>query len=65
MTAQPDVLELTREQYEAFLAGEVDRWKHDLTLADFISAFRSGELDDRDPEVARLAALVGLGQNGR
>jgi hypothetical protein len=65
MTTQADVLELTREEYEAFLAAEVDRWNHDLTLADFINAFRSGELDDSDPEVARLVALVGLGQNGR
>jgi hypothetical protein len=65
MTEQSDVLELSREEYDAFLAAEIGRWEHDLTLADFISAFRSGELDDSDPEVARLVALVGLGQNGR
>jgi hypothetical protein len=64
MATPSDVLEFTKEEYEAFLAEEVDRWDGDMTLADFISAFCSGELDDRDPEVSRLAALVGLGQNG-
>lgn len=65
VTTQGDVVEMTREEYEAFLAKEIGRWEHGFTLADFIAGFRSGELDDSDPEVARLASLVGLGQNGR
>ena len=65
MTKQANVLELSRDDYEAFLAAEIGRWNHDLSLPAFIAAFRSGELDDRDPEVARLVALVGLWQNGR
>jgi hypothetical protein len=67
MAHQPsaEVHELTTKQYEAFLAGEIKRWNKGLTLDEFIRAYRGGELDDSDPEVARLVALLGLGQNGR
>jgi hypothetical protein len=67
VTRRPDaeVVALTTKEYEAFLAAEIGQWTSGLTLAQFISAYRGGELDDRDPEVSRLAALVGLGQNGR
>jgi hypothetical protein len=59
------VVELTRGEYESFLTSEIARWRDDLTLATFISAYRGGELDESDPEVDRLVALIGLGQNGR
>ncbi len=60
-----EVHELTTKQYEAFLSGEISRWRKGLTLDEFIRAYRGGELDDGDPEVSRLTALLGLGQNGR
>jgi hypothetical protein len=62
---EAEVVALTTEQYEEFLATEISQWKTGLTLPEFIRAYRDGELDDGDPEVSRLAALVGLGQNGR
>jgi hypothetical protein len=65
VTKQTEVLELSKGEYEDFLAAEIGRWRGDLTLPAFISAYRAGELDETDPEVARLVALVGLGQNGR
>jgi hypothetical protein len=60
-----EVVEMTTEQYETFLGAEISRWREAITLDQFIRAYRDGELDDGDPEVSRLAALVGLGQNGR
>jgi hypothetical protein len=62
---EAEVVALTTKQYEAFLTSEISQWRSGLTLDQFIHAYRDGELDDSDPEVSRLAALVGLGQNGR
>jgi hypothetical protein len=60
-----EVVELSADEYEAFLEAEIGGWNASLTLPAFVSAYRQGELDDSDAEVARLVALVGLGQNGR
>jgi hypothetical protein len=57
------VVEMTRSEYEGFLAREVDR-ATGLAVGAFIEAYAAGRLDDSDPEVARLAALLALGQNG-
>jgi hypothetical protein len=57
------VVEMTRSEYERFLAREVDR-SFGVAVDRFIEAYAAGELDDSDPEVARLAALLALGQNG-
>jgi hypothetical protein len=62
---QADVVAMTTRQYETFLGAEVAHWRKGLTLDQFIRAYRADELDDGDPEVSRLAALIGLGQNGR
>jgi hypothetical protein len=56
---------MTTKQYESFLEAEIGHWKEGLTLDQFIRDYRAGELDDGDPEVSRLVALIGLGQNGR
>jgi hypothetical protein len=60
-----EVVEMTTKQYESFLEAEIGHWKEGLTLDQFIRDYRAGELDDGDPEVSRLVALIGLGQNGR
>jgi hypothetical protein len=54
---------MTLEEYQRFLASEVERGLG-MAVDDFIKAYAAGELDDSDPEVARLAALLALGQNG-
>jgi hypothetical protein len=51
------------DEYTSFLCQEVERGVS-MTVADFIAAYTAGELDDTDPEVARLAALLAIGQNG-
>lgn len=65
MAESAELLTLSTDEYETFLSDEIGRWQDGLSLAKFISAYREGRLDDSDPEVARLAALIGLGQNGR
>ena len=60
---QTPVVEMTLEEYQRFLASEVERGLG-MAVDDFIKAYAAGELDDSDPEVARLAALLALGQNG-
>jgi hypothetical protein len=57
------VVEMTRSEYENFLAREVDR-SFGVAVGRFVEAYAAGELNDSDPEVARLAALLALGQNG-
>lgn len=58
------VIELSKTDHEAFLAREVHAGSG-LDVAAFVEAFTAGRLDEADPEVTRLAALIGLGQNGR
>jgi hypothetical protein len=63
--ARADVVELPEREYEAFLTAEIQHWKHGFTLHTFIEAYQSGRLDDGDPEVTRLVALLDLLQNGQ
>jgi hypothetical protein len=57
------VIDLTNEEYDAYLAGEVHR-AVGLTVAEFTRAYNSGELDDADPSVCDLVGLLRIGQNG-
>jgi hypothetical protein len=62
-TAATEIIDFSPEEYEAFLAREVERGTG-LDLAAFVREYREGELDEADPEVARLVGLLALGQNG-
>jgi hypothetical protein len=62
-TAETELIELSRGDYEAFLARELKAGVG-LDLATFLKRYADGKLDEADPEVARLAALLGVGQNG-
>jgi hypothetical protein len=57
------VIDLTPEEYDAYLSGEVHR-AVGLTVAEFTSAYQAGELDDADPAVCDLVGLLRIGQNG-
>jgi hypothetical protein len=59
-----DIWEPTAEQFNAFVADETRRATC-LGVPEFIAKYDAGELDDGDAEVARIVALLGLGQNGR
>jgi hypothetical protein len=61
---QTEFIDLSRGEYEAFQARELQA-ALGLDLPTFIAEYAAGKLDEADPEVARLAALLGLGQNGR
>ncbi len=63
-SAGTPVIDLTGEEYDAYLAGEVHR-AVGLTVTEFVRAYRSGELDDADPAVCDLIGLLRIGQNGR
>ena len=58
------LLDLSREEYLAFLEREVRR-ALGIGVEVFVDRYRAGEYDEADPEVARLVALVGPGQDGR
>jgi hypothetical protein len=60
---QTEVIEFTQDEYRAFLGRELDA-ALGLDIPTFLTNYASGELDEADPEVARLAALLGVGQNG-
>jgi hypothetical protein len=62
-TATTEIIDLSTEEYEAFLTREVQK-ATGLDLASFVRAYGEGKLDEADPEVARLAGLLALGQNG-
>lgn len=57
------VIDLTSEEYDAYLESEVRRLKG-MTVADFVRAYEAGELDDSDPVVSELVGLLRIGQDG-
>jgi len=57
------VLELDAREYGAFLEREVQRGLG-LSVDQFVSRYRAGELNEGDPDVSDLAGLLWLGQNG-
>jgi hypothetical protein len=57
------VIDLTPEEYDAFLDREVGR-AAGMTAAEFVRAYSAGELDDADPAVGDLVVLLRIGQNG-
>ncbi len=61
-TVETEIIDFSPEEYEAFLAREVERGTG-LDLASFVRAYGAGDLDEADPEVARLVGLLALGQN--
>jgi hypothetical protein len=57
------VVDLTSEEYDAFLEREVGR-AAGMTAAEFVRSYSAGELDDTDPVVDDLVGLLRIGQNG-
>jgi hypothetical protein len=57
------VVDLTSEEYDAYVEREVDR-AAGMTAAEFVRAYSAGELDDADPSVGDLVGLLRIGQNG-
>lgn len=57
------VVDFTEKEYDAYLEGEVRRGTG-LTVAEFVRAYESGEVDDSDPAVSDLVGLLRIGQNG-
>lgn len=57
------VVDFTEEEYDAYLDGEVRRGTG-LTVAEFVRAYKAGELDEADPAVSDLVGLLRIGQNG-
>jgi hypothetical protein len=56
------VLELSISEYEDFL-DEAVRDRVDMSAEEFRRAYVAGELDDSDPDVGMLVALLAIGQN--
>ena len=57
------VVELSRDEYDAYLEAEVGR-AAGMTVDEFVRSYKAGELDDADPAVAELIGLLRIGQNG-
>jgi hypothetical protein len=56
------VLEMSADEYRDFLDEEV-RKRLGISAEEFRRRYIAGELDDRDPDVGMLAALIAIGQN--
>lgn len=57
------VVELTEDEYDAYLEEEVRRGTG-MGVEDFVRSYEAGELDDADPAVSDLVSLLRIGQNG-
>lgn len=62
--AGTEIFDFDLEEYDAYLNSEVKRGTGLETVAEFIEAYESGQLDDSDPEVSSLISLLWIGQNG-
>ena len=57
------VVDFSASEYDDYLEREVRRGTG-LSVAEFVHAYEAGELDDADPAVSDLVALLRIGQNG-
>jgi hypothetical protein len=57
------VVDLTEDEYDAYLEDEVRRGTG-LSVEEFVRAYEAGELDEADPAVSDLIGLLRIGQNG-
>jgi hypothetical protein len=57
------ILDLTAEEYDAFLDQEA-RARMGMSVVEFTQRYLAGTLDDVDPDVPLLVGLLGIGQNG-
>ena len=57
------VVELTEDEYDAYLEDEVRR-ATGMSVGEFARAYKAGQLDDADPAVSDLVVLLRIGQNG-
>jgi hypothetical protein len=58
------VLEMSDDEYRAFLDEEVRARVGLSSAAEFAERYLAGELDDSDPDVPFLVGLLWIGQNG-
>jgi hypothetical protein len=56
------VLEMSADEYRGFLDEEA-RERLGISAAEFRLRYVAGELDESDPDVGMLAALIAIGQN--
>jgi len=56
------VLEMSADEYRDFLDEEA-RERLGMSAEEFRHRYIAGELDDSDPDVGMLAALIAVGQN--
>lgn len=57
------VLEMSEEEYSAYLESEV-RASVGMTIEEFTTAADRGEIDWDEPDAFYVAGLLGVGQNG-
>jgi hypothetical protein len=57
------VVDMTAEEYEAYVEQEVRR-ASGLSATEFRRAYLAGELDEADPAVSELVGFLRIGQNG-
>lgn len=57
------VVNLTAEEYSAYLESEVQR-AIGMTVSEFLRSYRAGKLNEADPAVSELVGLLRVGQNG-
>ena len=62
--AGTEVYEPSVQEYAEYLEARAQALAS-MSVADFKSAYQDGELDDSDPGVSELVALLRIGQNGR
>lgn len=63
--AGTEIFEPSAQEYADFLEGQARALWGGRSVAEFEGAYEAGELDETDPAVSELIALLRIGQNGR
>jgi hypothetical protein len=58
------IVDFTVDEWQTYLDAEIRRATDMESVDAFVAAFKAGEIDDADPEVAALISLLWIGQNG-
>jgi hypothetical protein len=63
ITDSTPILELSAEEYQQFLDGEVMS-RMGMNAEEFTARYLAGDLDESDPDVPLLVGMLWIGQNG-
>lgn len=64
-TAGTPIVEFTLDEWEHYVADEIQRALGFESVEAFQAAYAAGDVDEDNPETAAIVSLLSIGQNGQ